>query len=81
MIPDDIRKAATATYEGLPLVYDGWDEDAVIDGIARALLNERERCARIAMGHPGVNYTEGNMLKWRLPSKHDIAAAIRNPDA
>jgi len=46
-VPEDIKKAATATYEGLPIVYDGWDEDAVIQCIARALLSERERCAKI----------------------------------
>lgn len=43
-IPEDILKAAKATYEALPLCYDGWDEDAVIEGIAAAILAERERC-------------------------------------
>ncbi len=40
-IPDDIKKSATAAYEAMPLVYDGWDEEAVVACIARALLAER----------------------------------------
>jgi len=42
-IPDDIMKAAKACYENLPLSYDGWDVDAVITEIAKAILAERER--------------------------------------
>lgn len=43
--PEDIMEAAKVTYEGLPLCYDGWDEDAVIEGIAAAIFAERVRGA------------------------------------
>lgn len=51
-VPDDILKAATAAYDAMPLVYDGWDKDAVIDCLARALLAQdkaaTERAAKKA---------------------------------
>jgi hypothetical protein len=45
--PEDIMKAAKETYEGLPIVYDGWDEDAVIECIAVAILAERNQCVKL----------------------------------
>lgn len=40
--PEDISQeawdAATACYEALPLVYDGWDETEVVSGIAHAIV-------------------------------------------
>lgn len=54
--PDDISQEiwnmAVACYNGMPMVYDGWDETAVCECIARALTaakaEEREACAIIA---------------------------------
>lgn len=47
-IPEDVRRAAENVYTDLPNDHDwAWDEKAV-EIIARALLAERERCARIA---------------------------------
>lgn len=48
-----------------------------IRGAKEGAAAERERCAKIAETHPGINYKRGNMLRWRLPSGHDIAFAIR----
>ena len=42
-----------------------------------AVQREREECAKVAEGHPGVNYDDGNIVRWRLPSGREIAAAIR----
>lgn len=47
-IPDDVMEAAGWHYQGLPVSYDRQDEEEVIRCIARAILAERERCARIA---------------------------------
>lgn len=45
--PADIMRAAKECYESMPLVYDGWDEDAVILCIARTLMAERGKWANI----------------------------------
>lgn len=37
-IPEDVMKAAEECYDGLPIVYDGWDEDNVRACIARAIM-------------------------------------------
>jgi hypothetical protein len=69
--PADILKEATAAYEAMPLCYDGWDEDAVIACIARALMERdraaTERAAKIAEGFDA----------WPQEGA-DIAAAIRS---
>ena len=74
MIPDDIRKAADTVAGSCP---DDHYYDGIRDAAVRALMNERERCAKIA---EGMLYDNGCCAG----SAEEIAAAIRrgdNPDA
>jgi hypothetical protein len=47
-IPRSVMEEARKTYEALPIVYDGWDEDAVIKVIARFAIARDKRAAEIA---------------------------------
>lgn len=48
--PADVWASAVACYEGMPIVYDGWDETELCACIARAILAERERALEEAAG-------------------------------
>lgn len=67
-IPDDLRATARDIVERIAKTHP-WKIDAVLD-IARALLAERERCAKIAESHI-------NPLGTRSWDADGIAAAIR----
>ncbi len=61
----DVAIAALAA-EGFSIVETGRDPGTI------------EACAKIASDHRGFNYEdEKGRVCWRLPSKHDIATAIR----
>lgn len=66
-IPEDIRAKARSIYET------NWGVEGGLQGIiARALMEERERCAKIADNWP--------TSAWRRQATSDkIAAAIRSP--
>ncbi len=46
--PSYILAAAAACYDDLPIVYYGWSDVDGHEAIARVILAERQRCAKIA---------------------------------
>lgn len=76
-IPDDIRIAAKAAFMHARILSVVDDQ---IDAIARALLAERERCAKIAEEdcRTALAIEHGYQPTWYVRARA-IAAAIRNP--
>jgi hypothetical protein len=76
-IPDDIMKAAEAVCVEHGLI----SNRAVLLAIARALMAERERCAKIADCTPDEDYDPydlaDNANYWTAVTRQSIAAAIR----
>jgi hypothetical protein len=73
-IPDDIRAAAEAVVER------GYNE-GLLDAVARALLAERERCARIAESQQTFEWAGGD--DWAagyVDGKSAAAKAIRKDE-
>jgi hypothetical protein len=84
-IPEEVMREARAAYEQIPLVYDGWDEEACILVIARALLSaeargreaQREADARIAEAYAFDNAAIGE--DWTVefaPNERTVGSAI-----
>lgn len=63
-IPDDVMEAAFNIMQSMEFPYDHF---RIGQAIARAALQERERCAQVALRETSTVYGE------------DIAEAIRNP--
>lgn len=65
-IPEDVMKAAATgflAFSPSPTAFDGFNTALIVEAIARAIMAERERCARVADAHGG----------------EEIGAAIRKP--
>ena len=67
-ISQAIWRAAQECYADLPIVYDGWDEDAVIMCIARALSDAYARGIEDAAKLLEENHTvyEGKPADWNM---------------
>jgi hypothetical protein len=77
-VPDSVMDTAERIANGLTIYRDQDDRDTCALAIARAILAERERCAKVAEAlgvYPELNVFAGGP-EWYRHGK-DIAAAIR----